>query len=83
MRQRIEVNPLVMVGKPVIRGTRIPVDTILLRLAEGMTMEDVLEDLPRLKKEDISAALAYSAEVVRGEDVLPVLKGKGKHAASG
>ena len=69
---RIVINPKVMVGKPVIKGTRIPVDTIIRLVAQGMKVEDILADYPNLKKDDIKAALIYSAEVVSGENVLPV-----------
>lgn len=69
---RIVINPKVMVGKPVIKGTRIPVDTIVRLIAQGMKMEEILEDYPNLSKEDVKAALLYSAEVVSGEVILPV-----------
>ena len=54
---RIVVNPKVMVGKPVIKGTRIPVDAIIKRLAEGMSIKEILEEYPNLKEEDVKAAL--------------------------
>ena len=60
--KRVVVDPQVMVGKPVIKGTRIPVDLIVRLLAQGMTTEEILEDYPQLKKEDIKAALEYVAE---------------------
>jgi uncharacterized protein (DUF433 family) len=60
--ERIEVNPEVMLGKPVIRGTRIPVELILRKLSEGATESDLLDAYPRLTAEDIRAALAYAAE---------------------
>lgn len=69
--KRIVINPKVMVGKPVIKGTRIPVDTIVRLIAQGMTIEEILDDYPKLDKDDIKAALLYSAEVVSGEVVLP------------
>ncbi len=61
-----------MVGKPVIRGTRIPVDAIIKRIAEGMTTKEILEDYPNLTEEDIKAALEYSIELIRGEDLMPL-----------
>ncbi|MBI2664600.1 DUF433 domain-containing protein [Candidatus Woesearchaeota archaeon] len=70
--QRITVNPKIMVGKPVIRGTRIPVDTIIRQVAEGMKVDEILEDYPQLTKEDITAALMYGADIVSGESVMPV-----------
>jgi uncharacterized protein (DUF433 family) len=58
---RIEINPDVMLGKPVIRGTRIPVELLLRKLSEGATEADLLDAYPRLAHEDIQAALAYTA----------------------
>jgi uncharacterized protein (DUF433 family) len=61
---RIEIKPDVMVGKPVIRGTRITVELILRRFAEGYVLADILEDYPHLTADDVHAALAYAADVV-------------------
>jgi uncharacterized protein (DUF433 family) len=61
---RIEINPEVMVGKPVIRGTRITVELILRRLADGNTLAEILDDHPALKDEDVKAALAYAADAM-------------------
>ena len=72
--ERIVVNPKVMVGKPVIKGTRIPIDAIIRRLAEGMSIREILEEYPNLKEEDIKAALEYAAKVVSGEEVMPVVE---------
>ena len=58
---RIEINPKVMMGKPVIRGTRIPVELILGKLSEGAKERELLEACPRLTKEDIQAAMRYAA----------------------
>jgi len=69
--QRITVNPEVMVGKPVIRGTRIPVAMILRMLGEGIPLEQILREYPRLERADIDAALAYAARVVEHEDIFP------------
>jgi uncharacterized protein (DUF433 family) len=66
---RITINPKVMVGKPVIKGTRIPVELILRMLAQGISQEEILKEYPRLQSEDIRAALAYAGEVVAGEEV--------------
>jgi uncharacterized protein (DUF433 family) len=65
---RIEVNPRVMLGKPVIRGTRVPVELILRKLSEGAAEIDLLNAYPRLAREDIQAALAYAADVVAHEE---------------
>lgn len=68
---RIVVNPAVMVGKPVVKGTRIPVDMIVRQIAQGMTIDEILEDYPNLTREDIKAALEYVASIVEGEDIFP------------
>jgi len=67
---RIEINPEVMLGKPVIRGTRIPVELILRKLSEGATEADLLDAYPRLTPDDIRAALAYAADTIAHETVL-------------
>jgi uncharacterized protein (DUF433 family) len=68
--ERIEINSAVMMGKPVIRGTRITVELILRKLAEGATEAELLEDYPRLKPQDIRAAIAYGAASVAHEEVV-------------
>lgn len=65
---RIVVDPNVRFGKPVIRGTRVPVDLVVGKLAGGMTQEQVAEEYG-LSKEDILAALAYAARAVAEEHV--------------
>jgi uncharacterized protein (DUF433 family) len=69
-RKRIEINPEVMLGKPVIAGTRIPVEQILRKLAVDMNVEAVLRDHPRLTRDDIHAALAYASEAVGSEEII-------------
>jgi uncharacterized protein (DUF433 family) len=69
MHDRIELNPLVCHGKPVIRGTRVMVSTILGALAAGDTVEMILEDYPNLEREDIAAALAFASELSQFEDI--------------
>ena len=59
---RISQNPKVMVGKPVIRGTRITVELILRKLGAGWSIETILEEYPHLKREDILAAQAFAAD---------------------
>ncbi|MCI0519170.1 MAG: DUF433 domain-containing protein [Chloroflexi bacterium] len=61
IQERIEVNPEVMLGKPVIRNTRVTVELILRKLSEGATEADLLDAHPRLTRQDIQAALAYVA----------------------
>ena len=63
--QRISVDPNICFGKPCIRGTRIWVSLILDFLADGMTIEEIIEQYPHLTKEDIRAAIAYGAEMSR------------------
>ncbi len=63
--ERIVMNPPVMVGKPCIKGTRIPVEQVLREMAGGMSFADVLDAHPRLTMEDIQAAVEYAADVVR------------------
>jgi uncharacterized protein (DUF433 family) len=62
---RITVNPEVCFGKPCIRGTRIWVSLLLDFLANGMTIEELLEEYPQLTTEDVRAAIAYGAEMSR------------------
>jgi len=68
--ERIEINPHVMLGKPVIRGTRIPVEMILRKLGEDATEADLLEAYPRLQHADIQAALAYAADSLAHETII-------------
>jgi uncharacterized protein (DUF433 family) len=67
---RIETNPEIMGGKPVIRGTRIPVETVLRKLGAGMTAEAILADHPRLVREDILAAQAFAADYLADEHLV-------------
>lgn len=80
LTKRIVVDPNIMVGKPIIKGTRIPVDAIIKRIAEGMTIKEILEEYPNITRKDVKAALLYSMEVVRGEDIIPMVKRSRKHA---
>jgi uncharacterized protein (DUF433 family) len=68
--QRIEINPKVLLGKPVIRGTRISVELILRKLGEGATEGELLESYPHLTKEDIRAAITYAADTLAHEDMV-------------
>jgi len=69
---RIEVNPKVMLGKPVVRGTRIPVELLLRKLGEGATEDQLLDAYPRLSREDIRAAITYAAEALAHEENVTV-----------
>ncbi|NWG16901.1 MAG: DUF433 domain-containing protein [Chloroflexi bacterium] len=67
--ERITVDPRIMVGKPVIKGTRMPVEQIIRELAGGMTFEEIIDAHPRLTPDDIYAALAYAADTIGNEDI--------------
>ena len=60
--ERIEINPAVMAGKPVIRGTRVPVELVLRKLGAGMPAEEILADHPNLTLDDVRAAQAFAAD---------------------
>ena len=70
LTDRVEINPRVMLGKPVIRGTRIPVELILRKLSEGASETDILDAYPRLAREDIHAAMRYAADSLAHEEVV-------------
>lgn len=70
--ERIVVDPKVMVGKPVVRGTRVTVEHVLTLLAQGLTVEDILKDYPHLTRDDVAAVLLYAAKVTGREEVFPV-----------
>ena len=70
LHPRIEMNPAVMLGKPVIRGTRIPVELLLRKLSEGATEHDLLDGYPRLTPDDLRAALAYAADTLSHEETV-------------
>jgi uncharacterized protein (DUF433 family) len=71
-KQLIVSDPNVMMGKPVIVGTRITVELILEKLSAGETVEQILKAHPRLTREAIQAALAFAAEVLRADVVYPI-----------
>lgn len=71
--KRIVVNPKVMVGKPVIRGTRVAVYEIVGRVAQGQTFKEIVEDLD-ITNEDIIAALMYAEKLLEGEEIFPVIE---------
>jgi len=68
----IRSDPSIMMGKPVITGTRITVELILEKLAAGETVEQILEAHPRLTRKAIQAALAFAAEVLRADVIYPL-----------
>jgi uncharacterized protein (DUF433 family) len=70
VHDRIEINPEVMGGKPVIRGTRIPVELVLRKLGAGMSADAIITDHPHLTTEDIRAAQAFAAAYLADEDLV-------------
>ncbi len=70
--QRITIDPMVCHGKPTIRGLRYPVELILDLLASGMSASEILGDYPDLEVADITAVLAYAAELARVQRVEPL-----------
>jgi uncharacterized protein (DUF433 family) len=68
-RSRITVDPEVLIGKPIIKGTRIAVEHILDLLANGWTVKDILKNYPQLRREDVAAALKYATEILKEEKV--------------
>jgi uncharacterized protein (DUF433 family) len=72
LRERIVIDPDILVGKPVIRGTRIAVELVVELLGRGYTKEQVLQQYDHLAPEDIQACLAYAAEVLQSEKVYAV-----------
>lgn len=79
--KRIVVDPKIMVGKPIIKGTRITVEAVVRRVAQGMAFDEILKDYPYITKEDIKAALLYANSLVAGEDIFPAIVSD-KHAVS-
>lgn len=71
-QERITIDPEIHHGTPCIKGTRVPVVTVVGSLADGLTFKDIQAAYPQLSDEDIYAALAYAAEVMRQEIVYPL-----------
>ena len=69
---RIELNPAVLVGKPIVKGTRIAVDFVIELLADGWTEKVILEEYPGLTQADIRACLEYASERLKSERVYPL-----------
>ncbi len=70
--ERIQVDPSILVGKPVIKGTRLAVELIIDLLAQGWTEKQILESYPGITHEDIQACLAYASAVLHAERVFPL-----------
>ena len=71
-QDRIAIDPDIHHGDPCIKGTRIPVAMVVGSLADGLTFDDIRQDYPQLTDDDLYAALAYAAEVMRQEIVYPL-----------
>lgn len=74
-QKRIAVDPRVLTGKPVIKGTRLAVEFILELLSEGWSVKQIMDNYPPLTAEDIHAALHYASAVLKHETVLPLPTG--------
>ena len=70
--ERIEINPKILVGKPVVKGTRLAVEFIIDLLAQGWSEGDILRNYPGLAHEDIKACLSYASDILRAEKVYPM-----------
>jgi uncharacterized protein (DUF433 family) len=70
----IESNPSIMMGKPVITGTRITIESILERLAAGESIDDIITANPRLTHEAIQAALMFAVEALRADTIYPIME---------
>jgi uncharacterized protein (DUF433 family) len=71
-QDRISVDPRVLVGKPVVKGTRVAVELVVDLMAQGWTQEQILDSYPNLAAEDIRACLAYASDVLHAERVYPL-----------
>jgi uncharacterized protein (DUF433 family) len=69
--RRIEINPRIMLGKPVIRGTRVTVEMILEKLAADLPIEEILDDYPQLTRPDVLAAIEYARQAVGTDEIIP------------
>lgn len=73
-KTRIVVDPDILVGKPTVKGTRISVELLLDRLSDGWSMEDILASYPALSREDVLAALSFTAELFKEETFVAINK---------
>ena len=71
-KERITIDPKILVGKPIIRGTRMAVEFIVELLAEGWTHEQIIANYPQLSDDDIQASLHYASEMMKQEKVYPL-----------
>lgn len=73
MEELIEINPKIMVGKPIIKGTRITVDLVIGKLAAGQSIDDILTSYPHLRREQILACLEYAQRSLEADFVFPLV----------
>ena len=71
--ERIAIDPQVMMGKPVVRGTRITVEILLEKIAAGCSIDEILADYPRLTRDDVLGAVAYAREALSTDEIIPRL----------
>jgi uncharacterized protein (DUF433 family) len=71
-REHITLDPRILVGKPVVKGTRISVELVIDLLAAGWTQQQLLDSYPTLQADDVRACLAYASEILHGEKVFPL-----------
>ncbi len=69
-QNKIISDPSIMLGKPIIKGTRITVELIIKKLSDGFSIDDILRGYPHLKRENVLAALAYSSDVISKEEII-------------
>ncbi len=69
----IVIDPEIHHGEPCIKGTRVPVATLIGSIADGMTIDEVLREYPQISREAMHAALAYAADVIRQDILLPLI----------
>ncbi|MBI1972517.1 DUF433 domain-containing protein [Candidatus Woesearchaeota archaeon] len=69
MVEKVIIDEKILAGKPIIKGTRISVEFVLELLSSGMSVQEILQEYPHLKKEDILAALAYATKVLKKEEI--------------
>lgn len=72
LMDRVEINPQIMLGKPVIKGTRITVEIILKKLSQNIAIEEILADYPRITRDDVQAAIAYAATALSTDEIMPL-----------
>ncbi len=73
-KDRIIVDPEIVVGKPIIKGTRISVELILDRVADGWSIDDILASYPHISRADVLAALSFAAELFKEEKFVAITK---------